>query len=295
MSKNEIVLAGSLYTDVKSKILTIRGMQVMIDKDLSELYGVPTKRLNEAVRRNKDRFPDNFMFQLTSEEFANLRSQFATSRSSWGGQRYQPYVFTEHGVAMLASVLSSKRAIQINIHIINAFIEMRKFMISNAQVFQRLDTIELKQLKTDEKLEKVFEAMSENQIVAKQGVFFEGQIFDAYAFVSDLIRKAKKSVIIIDNYVDDRVFKLLIKRKKGVKATIYTKSIKNPLALDLQKHNSQYAPIELKTVKTFHDRFIILDDSEIYHFGASLKDLALKCFAFSKLNINISELLKNLK
>jgi hypothetical protein len=267
----------------------------MLDRDLAALYGVETRRLNEAVKRNIKRFPDSFMFQLTKSEVTNWMSQIATFNSEKMGLRKMPYAFTEQGVSMLSAVLSSERAIRVSINIMNAFVEMRKFMVSNAQVFQRLDTIELKQLKTDEKLEKVFEAMSENQIIAKQGVFFEGQMFDAYAFVSDLIRKAKKSVIILDNYVDDRVFKLLIKRKKGVKATIYTKNVKNPLALDLQKHNSQYAPIELKTIKTFHDRFIILDDSEIYHFGASLKDLALKCFAFSKLNINISELLKNLK
>jgi len=172
---------------------------------------------------------------------------------------------------------------------------MKKFLVSNAQIFQRLDTLELKQLKTDDKLEKVFEAMEQNKVVPKQGIFFEGQMFDAYTFVSDLIRKAKKSIVIIDNYVDDRIFKLLTKRRKGVKAAIYTKNIKNVLALDLQKHNSQYPPIELKTIKTFHDRFIILDDNEIYHFGASLKDLALKCFAFSKLNINSFELLNKLK
>ncbi|MCL2335763.1 MAG: ORF6N domain-containing protein [Endomicrobia bacterium] len=294
MPKNEIVLAGYHYDDIKSKIFTIRGMQVMIDRDLSELYGVGTKVLNQAVKRNMVRFPQDFMFQLNNAE----KNELVTNCDHLKALRFSysnPYVFTEQGVAMLSSVLSSKRAVEVNIHIIRAFVEMRKFMISNAQVFQRLDTIELKQLKTDEKLEKVFEAMSENQIVPKQGVFFEGQMFDAYAFVSDLIRKAKKSIVIADNYIDDRVFKLLTKRKKGVKATIYTRKIENALVLDLQKHNSQYAPIELKTIKTFHDRFIILDDKDVYHFGASLKDLALKCFAFSKLNINPLELLNKLK
>ena len=294
MPKSEIVLAGSYYNDIKSKILTIRGMQVMVDRDLAELYGVPTKRLNEAVRRNKSRFPDNFVFQLNTSEknevVANC-DHLKMLKFSYSN----PYAFTEHGVAMLASVLLSKRAIQINIHIINAFIKTRKFLLSNAQIFQRLDNVELKQLKTDEKLEKVFEAMEQNQVVPKQGIFFEGQMFDAYAFVSDLIRSAKKSIVIVDNYIDDRVFKLLIKRRKCVKAAIYTKNIKNTLALDLQKHNSQYSPIELKTIKTFHDRFIILDDNEVYHFGASLKDLAVKCFAFSKLNINSFELLNKLK
>jgi len=222
-------------------------------------------------------------------------SQIATSNSEKMGLRKMPYAFTEQGVSMLSAVLSSERAIQVSINIMNAFVEMRQFMLSNAQIFQRLDNVELKLLKTDEKLEKVFDAMSENQIVAKQGIFFEGQMFDAYSFVSDLIRKAKKSIVIVDNYVDDRVFKLLTKRKKGVKAAIYTRKIENALVLDLQKHNSQYAPIELKTIKTFHDRFIILDDKDVYHFGASLKDLALKCFAFSKLDVNYFELLNKLK
>jgi len=294
MPKNEIVLINPRYNDIKSKIFAIRGIQVMIDGDLAELYNVGTKVLNQAVKRNSARFPQDFMFQLNDVEKNELVTncdRFKTLKHSTSN----PYVFTEHGVAMLSSVLSSKRAVEVNMRIIRAFVEMRKFLLSNAQIFQRLDAVELKQLKTDEKLEKVFEAMEQNQVVPKQGIFFEGQIFDAYAFVSDLIRKAKKSVVIIDNYIDDRIFKLLTKRRKGVKAVIYTKNIKNALALDLQKHNSQYPPIALKTIKTFHDRFIILDDNEIYHFGASLKDLALKCFAFSKLSINSFELLSKLK
>ncbi|MDR1417933.1 MAG: ORF6N domain-containing protein [Endomicrobium sp.] len=293
MSKSENVLESSQFNNIKSKIFTMRGMQVMIDRDLSELYGVETKVLNQSVKRNLMRFPQDFMFQLNKaekNELVTICDHLKMLKFSYSN----PYVFTEQGVAMLSSVLSSKRAVEVNMHIIRAFVEMRKFMLSNAQMFQRLDMLELKQLKTDEKLEKVFDIMEQNQIIPKQGVFFEGQIFDAYTFVSDLIRKAKKSIIIVDNYVDDRVFKLLTKRRKGVKATIYTKSIKNALSLDLQKHNAQYVPIDLKTIKTFHDRFIILDDNEVYHFGASLKDLALKCFAFSKLNINPFELLNKL-
>ncbi len=279
--------------NIKSKIFSIRSHQVMLDRDLAGLYGVEVRTLNQAVKRNKNRFPKNFMFQLTKDECLNLKSQIVIS--SWGGARTFPYAFTEQGVSMLSAVLKSKQAIEVSIKIMNAFVEMRKFLISNAQIFQRLDTVELKQSKTDERLEKVFEIMEQNQIVKKQGVFFEGQIFDAYNFVSDLIRKAQKSIVIIDNYVDDRIFKLLTKRKKDVIATVYTKNIKTSLTLDLQKHNLQYTPISLKTAKAFHDRFIILDGNEVYHFGASLKDLAVKCFAFSKLNITASELLNNLK
>jgi phage regulator Rha-like protein len=214
MQKNEIVLAGSRYNDIKSKIFTIRTKQVMLDRDLAELYGVEKRALNQAVKRNIGRFPDRFMFQLTDTEVKNLNLKSQIVISSWGGARFQPYAFTEQGVSMLSAVLKSKQAVHISIQIMDAFVEMRKFMLSNAQIFQRLDNVELKLLKTGEKLEKVFDAMSENQIIDKQGIFFEGQMFDAYAFVSDLIRKTKKSIVIVDNYVDDRVFKLLTKRKK---------------------------------------------------------------------------------
>jgi phage regulator Rha-like protein len=291
---NEIVLANSQYSDIKSKIFTIRGIQVMIDRDLAELYGVETKVLNQNVKRNAARFPQDFMFRLNNTE----RTELVTNCDRLKTLKHSssnPYVFTEQGVAMLSSVLSSERAIQINIHIINAFVDMRKFLISNAQVFRRLDNLELKQLKTDEKLEKVFKAMEQGQIEYKQGIFFDGQIFDAHNFVSGLIRKAKKSIVIVDNYIDDRVLKLLTKRKKNVSAVIYTKNINAALSVDLEKHNAQYTPITVKTVKNFHDRFIILDNAEVYHIGASLKDLGLKCFAFSKLDINSAGLINKLR
>jgi hypothetical protein len=290
---NELMAISSQYTDIKSKIFTIRGIQVMIDRDLAQLYGIETKRINEAVRRNKLRFPANFVFQLNNNEKNELVAncdQFEILKHS----STNPYAFTEHGVAMLASVLSSQKAILINIHIINTFIYMRKFLISNAQIFRRLDRVELKQLKTDEQLTQVFKAMEQNQTNHNQGIFFGGQVFDAYSFVSGLIRKAKKSITIVDNYIDDRVLKLLTKRNKNVSATIYTKSINKTLSVDLEKHNAQYTPIIIKEIKTFHDRFIILDETEIYHIGASLKDLGLKCFAFSKLDIKSIELINKL-
>jgi phage regulator Rha-like protein len=263
---------------IKDKIHNIRGVQVILDSDLARLYNVETKQIKRAVKRNLSRFPLNFMFKLTKDEMQNLRYQIGTS--SWGGQRYYSYAFTEQGVAMLSGVLRSDTAIKISIQIMNAFVSMRKFLLTNAQLFQRIDKTEQKILEHDEKFEKVFDAIENKEV--KQGIFFNGQIFDAYKFVSDLVRSAKKSIILIDNYVDDSVLVLFSKREKDVKVVIYTKNITKQLKLDLAKYNSQYLPISIKEFKNSHDRFLIVDDKRVYHFGASLKDLGKKWFAFSK-------------
>lgn len=299
---NEVT--ASIDDSIKNKIYTIRGMQVMLDRDLAELYGVETKNLNRAVNRNSDRFPQNFMFQLTEDEYQNLRFHFGTS--SWvsqnatpnqhGGRRYLPYVFTEQGVAMLSAVLRSQSAVQMSIHIINAFVEMRRFISNNALIFQRLDSLEQKQSKTDEKVEAILNAIEDKSIKPKQGIFYDGQVYDAYLFVLDLIKSAKESIILIDNYIDESVLTLLSKRDAKVKATIYTKNITKQLELDLQKYNAQYPNIELKKFDSSHDRFLLIDKSEVYHIGASLKDLGKKWFAFSKLDrgvLNILEKLEN--
>ncbi|MGZ8547503.1 MAG: ORF6N domain-containing protein, partial [Sulfuricurvum sp.] len=251
---NEVT--ASIDDSIKTKIHTIRGMQVMLDSDLAELYGVETKNLNRAVNRNSDRFPPNFMFQITEEEHQNLRSQFATSSSS-GSLRFQigtiddeeslrsqnatlengrgkhrkylPYVFTEQGVAMLSAVLRSQTAVQMSIHIINAFVEMRKFISNNALIFQRLDSLEQKQFKTDDKIEAILNAIEDKSIKPKQGIFYDGQVYDAYIFVSDLIKSADESIVLVDNYIDDTVLTLLSKREAKVKAAIYTKNITKPL------------------------------------------------------------------
>ena len=222
--------------EIKSKIYTIRGLQVMLDSDLAEIYGVETKRLLEQVRRNKERFPEEFMFQLTKEEYENLRSQIATS--SWGGRRYLPYAFTEQGIAMLSTVLRSKIAVEVSIKIMKAFVSMRRFMIQNAAVFARLDKIEHKLIEHDNKFDEIFKALESKKETPSQGIFFDGQIFDAYQFVSDLIRSAQKSVILIDNYIDDSVLLLLTKRKPDTKAIIFTRKITEQLSLDLKKHNA---------------------------------------------------------
>lgn len=282
-SKDSLILYESKA--IQQKIYTIRDVQVMLDRDLAELYQVKTIRLREQVKRNPKRFPDDFMFQLTDDEVEFMVSQNAIpSKKHLGG--YLPYVFTEQGVANLSSVLKSDRAIETNIQIMRAFVAMRKFIINNAQIFQRIDTVEKRQLKyemvTDEKFEKVFDALQKDKLDPKQGIFFDGQIFDAHKFVSDLIRKAEKSILLIDNYVDDSVLTLFTKRKKDVNVTIYTANLSKALLTDLKKFNAQYPKIDVIEFKNSHDRFMIIDGEDVYHFGTSLKDLGKKWFAFSK-------------
>ncbi len=270
--------------NIQPMIREIRDKQVMLDSDLSALYGVETRRLNEQVKRNVERFPDDFMFQLRKDELDNLMSQNATS--SWGGTRKLPYAFTEQGIAMLSSVLKSKTAVEVNIRIMRAFIAMRRFIATNAQLFQRLETIEYHQLEmkqhqevTDKRIDEVFKRLDAN-VPPMQGIFYDGQVFDAYCFVSDLIRKAKQSIVLIDNYVDDTVLTLLDKRGEGVSATIYTQRISNQFQLDVDRHNAQYSFIEIKNFNKAHDRFLLIDD-EVYHIGASIKDLGKKWFGFT--------------
>jgi len=278
---------------IKSKIYTIRGKQVMIDRDLAELYNVPTMVLNQAVKRNIERFPDKFRFQLTQNEVQILISQFVIS--SWGGNRKLPYAFTEQGVAMLSAVLRSETAVEVSIKIMDTFVEMRKFISKNAEVFMRLDNIEIKQIKfqsqTEKNFEKVFEAI-EDKTLPNKGIFFEGQVFDAYKFVSELIKSAKESIILIDNYVDETVLTLFEKRNENVKVVIYSELTKQ-IELDLKKFNSQYERIEIKQFNKSHDRFLIIDN-QVYHFGASLKDLGKKWFAFSKFDKEAVKVLEKL-
>jgi hypothetical protein len=283
---------------IENKIYNIRGMQVILDRDLALLYQTETKYINRAVNRNPDRFPGSFAFQLADSEWESLRFQIGTLEEKSGrGQhrKYLPRVFTEQGVAMLSAVLNTDIAIQVSIQIMQAFVAMRKFLINNASVFQRLNQVELKQSKTDEKLEQIFKALETGQIQPNQGIFFDGQIFDAYSFVSSLIREAKKSIILIDNYVDDTVLALLSKRNRQVSASVYTLKISLQLDLDLKKHNSQYPEIKIFELKKTHDRFLILDEKELYHFGASLKDLGKKWFAFSKMDAFVHHILSKLQ
>lgn len=279
---------------IQNLIYTMRGTQIMIDRDLSELYQVPTKRLNEQVKRNIDRFPEQFRFQLSNIEKDELVAncdRFQNLKHS----SVNPYAFTEQGVAMLSSVLRSKTAVKVSIQIIDAFVGMRKFISQNAGIFQRLDKVEYKQLKADEKFEKLFDALQNKDLEPKQGIFFDGQIFDAYRFVSGLIRKAKKTILLIDNYIDETVLELFTKKKKNVLVTIFTNKITKAMLLDVEKFNSQYPTLELKEFTKAHDRFLIMDNKDVYHFGTSLKDLGKKWFAFSKFDKEAFSILENLK
>ena len=287
--------------DIQPLIRIIRGQHVMLDRDLAVLYRVETRVLNQAVKRNLERFPEDFMFQLTKEEFEIWKSQFVTSKSILMGARKLPYAFTEQGIAMLSSVLKSQTAVDVNIRIMRAFVSMRRFIATNSQLFQRLETIEYHQLEmkqhqeiTDKRIDEVFKRLDAN-IPPVQGIFYDGQVFDAYRFVSDLMRKAKKSIVLIDNYVDDTVLTLLDKREVGVAATIYTQRISSQFQLDVDRHNIQYPHIEIKQFNKAHDRFLLIDD-EVYHIGASIKDLGKKWFGFTLMrDITSTELIDKIQ
>lgn len=264
---------------VKPQIFTLRGVHVLLDSHLAKMYQVETKTLNRVVNRNRNRFPDAFCFQLTVEEWSDLRIkcdpsnasddlrfQFGTLKNSGRGQhrKYLPYVFTEKCVAMLSSVLHSVVAVEVSIRIMSAFVEMRKILLNNACLFQKVEQIENQQAKhiaeNNQKFEQIFTSLeSHGGHTPTQGIFFNGQIFDAYAFIASLIRKAKSQIILVNNYVDESVLLLLSKRHTSTGATIFTRKISRQLALDLEKHNAQYPPVAVHTLEGFHDRFLIID------------------------------------
>ena len=283
--------------NIESKILFIRGQQVMLDRDLAELYGVETKRINEAVRRNIERFPEQFMFKLTKSEqnevenrlrsqiatLENLKSQNLTSSGRGKYSKYLYYAFTEQGIAMLSAVLHSLTAIQISIKVMEAFVKMRHYLLDNAGIITRLTHTEIKLLEHDKNFEKIFSAMHTSPAPVKQKVFSKGPVFDAYTFFQELIHKAQKEIILIDSYVDLTVLERLSKKNPGVDVTIYTLENTPITQLDIDKFDTQYPSLSLKYTSKVHDRFLILDNREIYHVGASLKDLGKKCFAFTQL------------
>ena len=269
---------------IENKILVIRGQQVMLDRDLAELYGVETKVLNQAVKRNMERFPQTFMFQLNNTEFANWRSQFVTSNSDKMGLRRPPYAFTEQGVAMLSAVLKSDTAVNISIQIMNAFVAMRKFMQNNLLLFDEIVAIKHHQLDADRRIDELFDRMDKYAVDDTQGIFFQGQIFDAYAKFETFIQSATKEIVLIDNYVDLSVLERLAKKQSGVNVTIYTKPNTPLTAQDIQSFNAQYPTLTVRHTSAMHDRFLIIDNSVLYHIGASLKDLGKKCFAFEILD-----------
>lgn len=284
--------------EITNRIFLIRGKEVMLDKDISILYGVSTKVLNQAVKRNINRFPQEFMFKLTTEETIFSRSQIVTLKSENYPKRgqnikYVPHAFTEMGIAMLSAVLKSEIAVRVSIEIIQAFTEIRKNHQNILRITERIDQLEKKinvhELKIDQILDR-----SETPEKERIGIFFNDQIFDAYVFSSNLITLAKKSIVLIDNYIDENTLLQLSKRKVNVNCIIYTEKINPQLKLDLDKHNSQYPSIEIRIMKNVHDRFLILDNQSLYHIGASLKDLGKRWFAFSRMDGILEDVMKRL-
>ena len=281
--KAEIISVTTDAKDLKSLIYVIRGKQVMLDSDLAMLFQVETKAFNQAVNRNIERFPDDFRFQMSKEEYDSMRSHFATSNGR-GGRRYRPYVFTERGIAMLSGVLRSDVAIQMSIRIMNTFVEMRHFIANNSLLFEKISDIELKQLEyqktTDERFDKVFQYI-EDHAESEQKVFFDGQIYDAFSLITSIIKKAQTEIILIDGYVDVDTLNILAKKNAGVDVIIYTFASAQLTNRDVTNFNAQYPTLTVKRTQVFHDRFIILDEKEAYHIGASIKDAGKKCFGIS--------------
>ena len=295
--KSQIATSRLVRSEIASKIVFLRDVQVMIDRDIAELYGVETKRLNEQVKRNAERFPEEFCFQLSNEEMQNLKSQIATSSaetcelkdgSGWGGSRKKSYAFTEQGVAMLSAVLRSEKAIKVSIEIMNAFVLMRHYLHDNMNPVGRLTAVENKvdsKFKTiDENFSKIFKELDSSPKNAKEGIFFKGQIFDAYAFFQDIIKSAKKEIVLIDGYVDLSILERFKAKQKNVSVKIYTDPRAELKQIDVDKFNEQYPTAVLDYTKKMHDRFLIIDNKDLYHIGASLKDLGKACFAFDKMD-----------
>lgn len=285
MEKNKISIQNELSNEeIKKFIYTIRGKQVMLDSDVAKLFQYATKDLNRNVKNNIERFPDYYCFQLTDEEYKSLRCKNFTLNENGRGQhrKYLPYVFTEYGITMLAGLLKSEVAVNVSIQIVNTFIEMRKLISTNGQLFERLTNMEYKLLEHDKKFDKVFNQLQLEENI-KQRIFFDGQIYDAYSLIIDIIKKANKKILIIDNYIDDSVLKMLTKKKKNVEVTILTSEKSNIQQIDIQKFNKEYPILKVGKTNKFHDRFIILDTNEMFHLGASIKDLGKKCFGINKI------------
>lgn len=287
--KNDITNRGP--QSIERVIYTFRGVQVMLDRDLAKMYNVETKVLNQAVKRNFGRFPERFMFQLSKEEFDNWKSQIVTSNMMTQSEiesfkmavRRAPYAFTEQGVAQLSAVLKSDTAIEVSIRIMDAFVAMRRFISTNAEMFQRIERLESHQTSTDEKVEHIMKRMDElAPAITPEQIFATGCVWDAWDYVSQLVRSAKQRIVLIDNFVDERVLTLLTKRAAGVSATIHSRYTQQ-FKLDLEKHNEQYEPIEfIQIPHKSHDRFLFIDDN-VYLLGTSIKDMGTSLCAITRL------------
>lgn len=296
-NENLIIKDDRSNEEIKNLIYTIRGKQVMLDSDVARLFNYATKDLNRNVKNNIERFPEYYCFQLTEEEYKSLRCKIFTLNENGRGQhrKYLPYVFTEYGITMLAGLLKSDIAVNVSIKIVNTFIEMRKFLIQNGQIFERLTNIEYKLLEHDKKFNEVFNQLQVEENI-KQKIFFEGQIYDAYSLIIDIIKKANKKILIIDNYIDNSVLKMLTKKNNNVEVVILTSDKSNIQQIDIQKFNKEYPILKVAKTNKFHDRFIIIDNEEMYHLGASIKDLGKKCFGINKIeDVEIIEKILNYK
>lgn len=291
----ELNVVNNETENIKNLIYNIRGKQVMLDSDVAMLYHYETKNVNKAMKRNVERFPEDFCFQLTMTELKEMWFQNGTTLEKdnikYRSEKYLPYVYTEQGISMLAGILKNEIAVQVSIRIMRAFIEMRKFILNNGQVFERLTNVEYELLEQnkiltdhEKKFEKVFDELQKKEEKGfKQKIFFDGQIYDAYSLIIDIIKKAKNKILIIDNYIDDNILKMLSKKNKNVEVVILTSQNCNITKLDIQKFNKQYSNLKLAYTNKFHDRFIVIDNKELYHCGASLKDVGKKCFAINKM------------
>ncbi len=267
---------------IENLIYEIREKQVMLDSDVARLFGYTTKDLNRNVKNNISRFPGNYCFRLTEEEYKNLRCKIFTSslEDNYGGRRYLPYVFTEYGITMLTGILKSEIAVKASLKIVDTFINMRNFIRENKDIFKRLTTVEYKMLEYDENFEKIFNALEPKKL-ENQKIFFNGEIYDSYSLIIDLIKEANGRIIIIDNYIDKSILDMLIYKKENVRVELITSS-HYLTKTDISKFNKQYPNLNIKYSNIFHDRFIIID-SCLYHLGASLKDLGKKCFGINKI------------
>ncbi len=297
MRKKQLICQEKfLNKDIKDLIYTIRGMQVMLDSDVANLFKYTTKNINKSVKNNAERFPEYYCFQLTTKEYNSLmtRRYNITKIGRFNNRKYLPYVFTEYGITMLAALLKSEVAVNISIKIVNTFMQMRKNFSENNQVFERLTSLEYKLLEQEKKINNILGELKFEENI-KQKIFFKGQIYDAYSIIIDIIKSANKKILIIDNYIDDNVLKMLSKKKKDVEVTILTSIKSNIEKLDIKKFNKEYPILKLEKTNKFHDRFIIVDNKEMYHLGASIKDLGKKCFGINKIeDIKIVEKIINL-
>ncbi len=291
MEENKLSIQNEISNEeIKNLIYTIRGKQVMLDSDVAMLYHYETKNVNKAVKRNIDRFPEDFCFQLTKDEMDKMWFQNGTTskgeKNKYRSEKYLPYAFTEQGIAMLSGVLKNDIAIEVSINIMRAFIEMRKFINTNKNLFEKVINIENKMdkkfIEQDKKFDIIFDQLQLEENI-KQRIFFDGQIYDAYSLIIDIIKRANKKILVIDNYIDDSVLKMLAKKKNNVEVVILTSDKSNIQNIDIQKFNKEYPILKVAKTNKFHDRFIIIDNKEMYHLGASIKDLGKKCFGINKI------------